>query len=464
MSDAITGLKWASNLDWSTALSRSMALTIPANTAATGAPTITGSAEVGNTLTAETSAIRDGDGLGTPDYTYQWLRVNGSVETNIGTDSETYAVVAADVGKKIKVKVSFEDRFGNAESLKSNATATVTETTSTNNPPQFTAGDSATRNLQENLGSTTTTTSTAIGAAFTATDADSADTVSYRLEGADSNAFALDTATGLLKTKVGVNYNHEAKATRSVTITADDGNGGSDSITVTVNITDRNEKSQTPAAPTVRGVRGEPTTLNVSWLKPDPDGGPDIIGYNVRHREAPDGSWTTQVLENGLATSTRITGLEEATDYEVQVLARNTETASEWSPASTGATGTAPINTGGGTGPKLQTHGNAVASTGSSITLYFDKTLDASASGTPLPVQFTVKADGVVTAVGAVRVSVNAVAGTNRVLLESINPTIRRSQSVTVSYTDASAADVARAIQDLDGNDASPFSDQPVSN
>ena len=41
-----------------------------ANTPATGAPTISGTVHVGETLTAETSAIEDPDGLGNPGYGY----------------------------------------------------------------------------------------------------------------------------------------------------------------------------------------------------------------------------------------------------------------------------------------------------------------------------------------------------------------------------------------------------------
>ena len=55
------------------------------NNAATGAPTITGTPTVGETLTAVTTAIMDDDGLTTPGYTYQWIRVaTDSTETDIG--------------------------------------------------------------------------------------------------------------------------------------------------------------------------------------------------------------------------------------------------------------------------------------------------------------------------------------------------------------------------------------------
>ena len=61
------------------------------NTAATGAPTITGTAQVGQTLTASTTGIADANGLTTPNYTYQWIRVDGTDEADIaGENSSTY--------------------------------------------------------------------------------------------------------------------------------------------------------------------------------------------------------------------------------------------------------------------------------------------------------------------------------------------------------------------------------------
>ena len=45
----------------------------PANSPATGAPTISGTAQVGETLTAETRDIEDDDGLDNAVFTYQWL-------------------------------------------------------------------------------------------------------------------------------------------------------------------------------------------------------------------------------------------------------------------------------------------------------------------------------------------------------------------------------------------------------
>ena len=92
------------------------------NTAATGEPTISGTPQVDETLTAGTSAISDEDGLDNVSYQYQWLRDDADIA---GQTSSTYELVSADEGKTIKVRVTFQDDAGNAESLISGATTAV---------------------------------------------------------------------------------------------------------------------------------------------------------------------------------------------------------------------------------------------------------------------------------------------------------------------------------------------------
>ena len=97
------------------------------NQGATGAPIITGTASVHQTLTAETTDIRDADGLTGASFSYQWIRVDpdGS-ETDIsGAVSSTYKLTDDDGGKRLKVRVSFDDDNSNSESLTSAATAAV---------------------------------------------------------------------------------------------------------------------------------------------------------------------------------------------------------------------------------------------------------------------------------------------------------------------------------------------------
>ena len=96
------------------------------NTPATGAPTITGTAQVGQTLTASPGTIADADGLTTPNYSYQWILVDGAVETDIsGSTTGTYNLTNAQAGKTIRVRASFTDDAGNAESRTSAPTVTV---------------------------------------------------------------------------------------------------------------------------------------------------------------------------------------------------------------------------------------------------------------------------------------------------------------------------------------------------
>ena len=102
-----------------------IAINGPANPAR-GAPTITGTAQVGETLTAVTSGISDADGLTSPVYTYQWIRVDGGTDAHItGATSITYVPVAADTGKTIRVRVRFTDDRGYSEQRTSAATAVV---------------------------------------------------------------------------------------------------------------------------------------------------------------------------------------------------------------------------------------------------------------------------------------------------------------------------------------------------
>ena len=97
-----------------------------ANTAPTGLPTISGTPQVGQTLTADTSTINDGNGLTNVSYRYQWVRNDGNDDADIaGGTSSTYTLVDADEGRTIRVKVSFTDDANNDESLTSAATETV---------------------------------------------------------------------------------------------------------------------------------------------------------------------------------------------------------------------------------------------------------------------------------------------------------------------------------------------------
>ncbi len=127
-SNVIPEHAWDTALDWSSVSTRTVHLSLPDNRSATGAPVITGTAEVGQVLDVGVAGIEDEDGLYDVEYAYQWVRVDGtSNEEDIsGATAATYTLTADDVGKKVKVEASFTDDFGSDEQRPSAPTATVT--------------------------------------------------------------------------------------------------------------------------------------------------------------------------------------------------------------------------------------------------------------------------------------------------------------------------------------------------
>ena len=87
------------------------------NSPATGAPTINGTAQLGETLTTNTSGIADENGLASGWRGYP------------GRTGSTYTLEEADEGKTIGVRVSFSDDAGNEETLTSAPTDAVAAAT-----------------------------------------------------------------------------------------------------------------------------------------------------------------------------------------------------------------------------------------------------------------------------------------------------------------------------------------------
>ena len=82
-------------------------------TPATGKPVISGTPEVNQTLTADDQ------------FSYQWIRNDGTDSDISGATDSSYKLKAADLGKTIKVRVSFTDEGGNEQTLTSDATTAV---------------------------------------------------------------------------------------------------------------------------------------------------------------------------------------------------------------------------------------------------------------------------------------------------------------------------------------------------
>ena len=127
-----------------------------------------------------------------------------------------------------------------------------------------------------------------IGDPLRATDADSADTLTYSLDTAGEAFFDIDSATGQLRTKV--ELDHEARKSYSVNVSVSDGKDANDAanpstdntITVTVLVSDVNEAPSFGSVDPTRTIAentpaGEP--LGAPFQATDGDG--DTLTYSL---------------------------------------------------------------------------------------------------------------------------------------------------------------------------------------
>ena len=84
--------------------------------------------------------------------------------------------------------------YGPLRSLKAANSSISIDLDINNNPPVFSDGDSTTRSIAENTASGQN-----IGAAVSATDADTNDTLTYSLGGTDAESFSIVSTTGQLQ-------------------------------------------------------------------------------------------------------------------------------------------------------------------------------------------------------------------------------------------------------------------------
>ena len=92
------------------------------NAPATGAPAITGTPQVNETLTSDTQAIADEDGLSNISYGYQWMATGSNIS---GATGSSYILTSNEEGQTITLSVTFTDDRGHQETLTSAATGSV---------------------------------------------------------------------------------------------------------------------------------------------------------------------------------------------------------------------------------------------------------------------------------------------------------------------------------------------------
>ena len=205
----------------------------------------------------------------------------------------------------------------------------------TNDPPVFTS--SSTFSVNENTVSVGT---------VVASDSDGADSVTgYSVSGGVDRARFSITSNGVLTFVSAPDYEVPVDSggnnVYNLVVTVTSGAGSrelSATQSVVVTVVDVVEVPSAPGRP----VLGSPssTRLSVSWSVPL-NTGPFISGYDVEYRQGTSGSFSGWP-HSGTGTSATITGLSASTLYQVQVLARNAEGNSSWSPTASLTTGSTP--------------------------------------------------------------------------------------------------------------------------
>ena len=273
------------------------------NTQATGAPTISGTAQVGETLTADVTGIADEDGLDNVVFSYQWLADEAEIQ---GATGSGYTLAAEDEGKAIKVTVSFTDAEGHQESRTSEPTGAVEAAPNTSATGQPTISGTA------QVGQTLTADTSGIA------DEDGLDNVTF------SYQWMADDA------------NIQGATDRAYTL-ADRDEGKT--IKVIVSFTDdANNEESLPSAATdaVVALPGKPQSLagkataqeiKLTWKAPT---GPAVVEYVVYRGILQNGSMNGQALSKyatidaaGQAMTYTDDNVEEGVEYRYRVAAVN---------------------------------------------------------------------------------------------------------------------------------------------
>ena len=296
------------------------------NSPATGAPNITGTAQVGETLTADASGVADTDGLTNVSYGYQWIANDGTSDTDItGATDSTYTLVSDDEGKTLKVRVTFTDDAGNGETLTSTATEAVSFAVQ-----QQTANTPAT-------GAPTIRGTVQVGETLTAytagiTDDDGLNNVSYGYQWIRNDGTSdteIQDATGETYPLVDADEGQTIKVKVSFTDDADNEEALTSTATAEVAAAAPTEPPGRPR--NLTGAANADGTVTLSWDAPNDDA---VTGYQILRRKPSEGEKTLLVHVNDTgSTATQHTDRDVTPDvgHAYRVKAINAVGLSRWS-------------------------------------------------------------------------------------------------------------------------------------
>ena len=414
---------------------------IAANSPAKGAPSIEGTPEVGQTLSAVTTDITDDDGLQDVVFSYQWLPDDVEIS---GADGATYILTSDDLGKAINVRVDFTDNAGNEESLTSAPTAAVTAAEDLDLQSATVDGSALTLTYNEELDTGVTPPASAfavmVGDATRSLHSVSVSgsavtlTLATAVESGDTVTVAYTVPTGESANKLQDASGNAVESCSGQAVTNNTASSG----------TPRTVPPPAPGAPTsLKVARHESGKLLASWNAPD--SGPAPTGYTLQWKESVD-DWddaddVSEANVNG--TSHVITGLTDGVEYAMRVVAHKGD--ADGNPS--GEVTATPLET-------VPPSPSAASVDGATLTITFDEPLDA--GETPDKSAFVVAVAGSSRGVDTVSVS-------GSVVTLTVVTAVFAGEVVTVDYT-VPADDSAARLQDLAGNAAASFSGQQVTN
>ena len=320
------------------------------------------------------------DGDSTSNVTWQWAKstTKNGVYTDIeGAESALYtptdATGKSDVGYYLQATASYTDPQGSDKSAMMKSETKVQEGRQANEVPEFAAvqdpdgADAPAKAIAKREVAENTSAGTAIGAPVTATDADSADVLTYTLSGADDDdaLFDIDWATGQIMTKSPLNFeegltdrdNNTDGMQLIVTVRATDPAGipaavsivdtNADEVTVHITVTDVNEPPEftDASAGTAHSVDENSNltsgnryaaadndavdTDDLTWSVTGPDAGKfDITGGNLTFKTASVPNYEMPAdtdMDNVYEVTVVATSAGKAGTRDVKVTVQNVE-------------------------------------------------------------------------------------------------------------------------------------------
>ena len=207
---------------------------------------------------------------------------SGQLKTKVSLDHEvkvTYSVTLTVTDGK--------NASGNPDTAADDTVTVSITVTDANDAPVF-AAETATRDVAENTASGHN-----IGAAFTASDQDAGDTLTYTLDETSATVFDIDSK-GQMKTKASLDY--ETKSSYSVILSLTDGKDASsnpdtaadDTVTVSITVTDANDAPAFAAETAIREVAENTASgqnIGDAFTATDQDAG-DTLTYTLDEASA----------------------------------------------------------------------------------------------------------------------------------------------------------------------------------